>query len=89
MNFKIKKMMVAVDYALTVDDEIFLKIIDKDDQGSADETQLFEKLMELDGISGVDWHYGPQLYVTLDPKYDIPSTWFAVYKIMDDYVKSE
>ena len=87
MDFKVKKMMVAVDYALTVDEEIFLKIIDKDAEGS--DKQLFEQLMELDGVSEVDYdcHYGSQLYVTLDPKYDIPSTWFAVYKIMDDYIK--
>jgi len=90
MDFKIKRTIVAVDYSLTIPEEIFLKIVDKDNQGSDDEVKpLFEQLMELDGISEVDYdcHYGPQLYVTIDPEYDYPSIWFAIYKIMDDYIK--
>ncbi len=88
MDFKIKKTQVAVEYSLSVEKEIFTKIINKDSEA---DKQLFEQLMELDGISEVDYdyHYGSQLYVTLDPEYDYSSTWFAVYKIMDDYIKNE
>ena len=89
MDFKVKKMMVAVDYALTVDEEIFKKILDKDDESTDERETLYEQLVNFDGISEVDYdgHYGPQLYVTLDPEYDYSSTWFAIYKIMDDYIK--
>jgi hypothetical protein len=90
MDFKVKKMMVSVEYALTVDNDIFSKILDKDDEAGDFTETLSQQLMEtLDGVSEVDYdgHFGPHIYIHLDPKFDYSSTWFAVYKIINDYVK--
>ena len=83
MNSK-KKRMVIVGYSLTLEKE-FVKILDKDD---ISRKPLYEQLLEIDGVSEVEYdgEYGPEIYINLDPKYDYSSTWFAIYKIIDDYL---
>ena len=92
MNFKVKKLCVAVEYSLTVDPEILKTILDKDDElaGNTEHEALFDQLMNtVDGVTDVDYdgHYGPNIFIHLDPKYDYSSTWFGIYKIIDDYIK--
>lgn len=82
-----KRDRVIVGYSLTLEKESLVKILDKDEKMKA--KPLYEQLLEIDGVSEVEYdgHYGPQIYINLDPKYDYSSTWAAIYGTIEDYLK--
>ena len=89
MNFKVKRLCVAIEYALSIDPEVLNTILEKDNEQEPQD-MLYQQLMDtVDGITDVDYdgHFGPLIYVHLDPEYDYSSTWFGIYKIIDDYIK--
>ena len=76
---------IVTQYEVGISEESFDAITDRDIHES-DCKQLYEQLLEVDGVADVDYNgmFGSYIYLTICKEHDCADTWDKINKLIRD-----
>ena len=81
---------IVTQYEVGISEESFDAITDRDIHES-DCKQLYEQLLEIEGVYDVDYngHFGTHIYLSIHKEHDHDDTWKVINRMVRDYVNGD